>query len=229
MGVATRVGIGLISGAVLVCAIQGATRSVADGTAIKDIIPHEKPGSEVCFEGSFTDKTVDMKGWPSYAEQAHPKVDADGKLAPSSQVRELPRQTVSHVALHLTFTDGKRLRNESWDLEFTVEVTSPNLGQQLFARSGCEWSGWDYEKKQEIEPEFMLACWIECDGGGMRAMRIPGTRSVNVYFSRLFMQSGCEGGGRYSIADSEASEAVPFRLEPAPLEACKPLKSWDRE
>jgi hypothetical protein len=214
---------------VLFCAAAGVAHGATDDTAIKDVIPHRKVGSEVCFEGSFTDKTLDMKGWPSYAEQAHPKLDAEGKRAASSETRPLPGQSISHVALHLTYTNGRRARNESWDFVFTVKVTSPSLGHELFARSGCTWSGWDHEKQKEVTPEFMLACWIECDGGGMRAMRVPGTGSLNLYFSRLFMQSGCEGGGRYSIADSEASKQVAFRLELAPLKACKSLKDWDRE
>jgi hypothetical protein len=214
--------------AVLFCA-SGVAHSAAHDTAIKDIIPHRKVGSEVCFEGSFTDKTLDMKGWPSYAGQAHPKIDAGGKLAASSQTRQFPGQTISNVALHLTYTNGRRARNESWDFDFTVKVTSPSLGQELFARSGCTWSGWDNEMQKEIKPEFMLSCWIECDGGSMRAMRIPGTGSLNLYFSKLFMQSGCEGGGRYSVADSEASEKVAFHLERAPMKACKSLKDWDRE
>jgi len=75
----------------------------------------------------------------------------------------------------------------------------------------------------------MLSCWIECDGGSMRAMRMPGTGGLSLYFSRLFMQSGCEGGGRYSVADSELSEEVAFRVERAPLKACKSLNDWDRQ
>jgi len=204
-------------------------QSAVGDTSIKKIIPHKRPGNEVCFEGSFSDKAVDVEQWPSYAEQLHPKSDADGKLLASSRSHELPNQTISHVALYLNFTDGKRVNNESWDLDFTVKVTSPSLGKELFARSGCTWSGWDSKREKEIEPEFMLACWIECDGGGMRAVRIPATGSLNLHFDRLKMHAGCEGGGTYSVALSEASQQVAFRLERAPLRACNALKAWDRD
>lgn len=208
----------------------------ADDTAIKSIIPHERVGTESCFEGSFTDKALDMTALPSYADQAAfakaaSEAKAAGKDEPANPptTRALPAQGVSHVALHLTFTNGREANGESWDLGFTVKVTSPGLGQDLYARSGCAWSGWDAKTDKDIEPEFMLACWIECDGGGMRAVRVPGKQGVDVFFSRLRMQSGCEGGGRFSVADSEASQEVSFRLAPAPLKVCKSLKDWDRE
>lgn len=207
-------------------ATSSAVADAADDTSIRAIIPHKKVGSEVCFSGTFTDKSVDMKGWPSYAEQANPKFDADGKRASSSRTHDLPGQTISHVALQLTFTNGRRARNESWDFDFIVNVTSPSLGHELYAKSGCTWSGWDYKKQKEVTPEFMLACWIECDGGGMRAVRVPGTQQLDVYFSKLFMQAGCEGGGRYSVAHGEASEAVSFRLQRTSPKACKTLKAW---
>lgn len=212
--------------AALLLAVPGTAVGAGDDIAIKDIIPHSKVGTEVCFEGSFTGMTVDMKKWPSYAEQAQPKYDADGRLAASSQVHVLPSQSISHVALHLKYTNGRRLRNESWDMSFIVSVTSPSIGQELFAQSGCIWSGWDAAKEEETTPEFKLACWIECDGGSLRAVRIPGTRSLNVSFSRLFTQAGCEGGGRYTVGEGEASEHVAFRLKRAPLKACKSLKAW---
>jgi hypothetical protein len=220
-------------GFALATAMWGSAHA-ADDTAIKSIIPHDRVGSESCFEGSFTDKALDMTAWPSYAEQsamakAASEAQAAGREPPRPPARVITPQSVSHVALHLNFTNGRVANNESWDMDFTVKVTSPSLGQDLYARSGCTWSGWDFKQEKDVEPEFMLACWIECDGGGMRAVRVPGTANVDVYFSRLFMQSGCEGGGRFSVADSEASEKVAFRLGRAPLNVCKSLKEWDRE
>lgn len=200
-------------------------QSAGSDTAIKSIIPHKRPGNEACFEGTFGDKAVDMQQWPTYAEQLRPIADADGKPLAAATSRDLPNQAISHVALYLNYTNGRRARNESWDFDFTVRVTSPSLGKELFARSGCTWSGWDYEKEKDIEPEFMLACWVECDGGGMRAVRIPGTASLNLFFDRLKMQAGCEGGGTYSVATNDAK--VAFRLERASLSACKALKAWD--
>jgi hypothetical protein len=209
------------------CADPALAQSAGGDTAIKNIIPHKRPGNEACFEGTFSDKAVDMQQWPTYAEQLRPKTDADGKPLAASTLQDLPNQAISHVALYLNYTNGRRARNESWDFDFTVRATSPSLGKELFARSGCAWSGWDYEKEKEIEPEFMLACWVECDGGGMRAVRIPGTASLNLFFDRLKMQAGCEGGGTYSVATNEAK--VAFRLERASLDVCKALKAWDKD
>jgi hypothetical protein len=224
----------LVAALAALCA--SASAWAADDTAIKSIIPHDRVGRETCFEGRFSGKAVDMTAWPSYAEQATyaraaSDAKAPGKDRPPAQrpsTRALPQQGVSHVALHLAFTKGREANNESWDMEFTVKVTSPAIGQELYARSGCTWSGWDAKTEREIEPEFMLACWIECDGGSMRAVRVPGTASLDLYFSRFFMQSGCEGGGRFSVADGEASQKIAFRLEKAPLKACRALKAWDR-
>lgn len=209
----------------LVCAPPALAHKPAGNTAIKSIIPHSRPGKETCFVGGFSDKAVDMQQWPTYAQQIQPTTDADGKPLAPLQRQDRPNQSVSQVALYLNFTDGRRARGESWDFNFTVRVTSPSLGKELFAQSGCAWSGWDYQKEQEVRPEFMLACWVECDGGGMRAVRIPGTASVNLFFDRLKMQDGCEGGGIYSVGTSAAK--VAFRLERAPLEACKALKEWN--
>lgn len=194
--------------------------------AIKHIIPHNREGKETCFEGTFSDKTIDTQQWPTYAEQIAPATDANGNPRPNAKVVDHPSQSISHVALYLDYTNG-RAREESWDFTFTVRVTSPSLGKELFARSGCAWSGWNHEEQKEVTPEFMLACWIECDGGGMRAKRIPGTASLNLVFDRLRMQAGCEGGGAYSLGTSE--KKVMFRLERAPLSVCKPLKAWNRD
>ena len=202
-----------------VCISVASTAIAADDTAIKAIIPHDHVGEESCFQGSFTGKPLDMMAWPSYADQAKGK----------GTTKDPPGQSVSHVALHLTFTDGRALRNDSWGMDFTVNVTSPSLNTELFAHSGCIWSGYDPKTDRDITPEFKLGCWIECDGGGVTAKRIAGTKSIDVHFWRLFAQSGCEGGGRYSIATTEASQTVTFRLDPAPLEACKPLKAWAKE
>ena len=65
-----------------------------------------------------------MMAWPSYADQAKGK----------GTTKDLPGQSVSHVALHLTFTDGRALRGETWDMDFTVNVSSPSLKTELFAR-----------------------------------------------------------------------------------------------
>lgn len=191
----------------------------AEDTAIKPIIPHEHVGEESCFQGTFAGKALDMTEWPSYAEQA------EGK----GTVTKLPRQAVSHVALHLTFTNGREARNETWDMDFTINVTSPSLKQELFAHSGCIWSGWDTKTETERSPPFKLGCSIDCDGGGFTAERMPGTRSLAVRFWDLAMQSGCEGGGRYRLSTIEPLETGTFRVDPAPLDACKPLKAWAAE
>lgn len=226
-------GLATIAATTLAATACSAAPALAQGggadTAIKNIIPHKRPGNEACFEGTFTDKTVEVAQWLTYAQQKNPPVGTDGKPVAVPSSRELRDQTVSRVALYLKYTNGRRARNESWDLDFTVRVTSPSLGKELFARSGCTWSGWDYEKQKDIEPEFMLSCWIECDGGSMRAVRIPETASLNLFFDRLQMQAGCEGGGTYSVATSEASKKVAFLLERASLSTCKPLKAWDRD
>ncbi|MEQ1576066.1 MAG: hypothetical protein ABL894_00295 [Hyphomicrobium sp.] len=222
-----RVRLLLTLAAMVFCAFPALAQRAGGDTAIKRIIPHNRPGKETCFEGSFGDKAVDMQQWPTYAEQIRPTIDAGGKPLAAATMQDRPNQSISHVALYLNYTNGRRARNESWDFSFTVGVTSPSLGKELFARSGCAWSGWDYEKEKEIAPEFMLACWVECDGGGMRAVRIPGTASINLFFDRLKMQAGCEGGGIYGIGTSEAK--VAFRLERAPLGVCKALKAWDRD
>lgn len=192
----------------------------ADGdTAIKPVIPHSHAGAESCFQGSFTGKALDMTAWPSYAEQAQGK----------GTVTKLLGQPVSHVALHLTFTNGREARNETWDMDFTVNVTAPLLKQELFAHSGCIWSGWDTKTETERSPPFKLGCSIDCDGGGFTAERMPGTRSLAVRFWDLAMQSGCEGGGRYRLSTIEPLETGTFRVDPAPLDACKPLKAWAAE
>jgi hypothetical protein len=211
------------------CAVPATAENRGGNTAIRSIIPHRRPGNEACFEGSFGDKVVDMQRWPTYAEQLGPKTDAEGNPLPASTSQDLPNQAISHVVLYLNYTDGRRARNESWDFDFTVKVTSPSLGKELFAKSGCAWSGWDYKKEKDVEPDFMLACWIECDGGGMRAVRIPGTASLNLFFDRLKMQAGCEGGGTYGVATNDAAEKVAFRLERASLRACKALKAWGED
>ncbi|MFZ4809566.1 MAG: hypothetical protein ACOYLQ_20100 [Hyphomicrobiaceae bacterium] len=210
--------------AMVVCACPAGAKKAGGDTAIKSIIPHNRPGTETCFEGRFSDKTVDMKQWPTYAEQLRRLTDANGEPLPPPRMHERPNQSVSHVVLYLNYTNGRRARNESWDFNFTVRVTSPTLGKELFARSGCAWSGYDYKTDKEIEPEFMLSCWIECDGGGMRALRVPATASVDLIFDRLKMQHGCEGGGTHSVGASETK--VAFRLERAPLAVCKALKAW---
>jgi hypothetical protein len=186
-------------------------------TAIRSILPHDRKGREVCFEGSFTSRTLDMEDWAHVTTEAVPGVEVGGKPATRPVPRALPDQEVSRVALHLTYSD--RQDDGAFDYAFTVMAASTGLRKNLFAHSGCAWSTKDDR----------LDCWIECDGGSMSVERIAGTESLDVSFSNLFMQAGCEGGGAYRIGTGEKADTERFRLEKVPLRVCKPLKAWARE
>jgi hypothetical protein len=140
---------------------------------------------------------------------------------------DLPDQDVSRILLHLTYENRKK--EQSFDFMFTVAAQSKSLSKELFARSGCIWSGWSAQEGKEVLPETKLACWVECDGGSMTTERIPGTGSLNLSFGNLAMQDGCEGGGQYRVGTDTSSKNMNFRLEKVPLQTCKPLKAWARE
>jgi hypothetical protein len=194
------------------------------GTAIKSIIPHRRAGDEACYAGTFSGQTIDIADWAHPTLEILPDVIVGGQPATRPLPRSLPKQDISQIALHLTY---RIKRGGSWDFDFTLMAGSNSLNDELFARSGCAWSGWNGEK--DVRPEFKLACWIECDGGGFTAGRIAGTRSLDLRFHALAMQSGCEGGGRYRVGTGETYDTVKFRLEPAPLSVCRRAKSWDRK
>ena len=195
--------------------------------AIKDIIPHKKPGQEICFAGDFADQAIDMQDVSKTVSEIVPGVEAGGKPAIRAVPAALPKQDVSRIALHLTYHN--RIREGSFDVMFTVMARSNSLNKELLARSGCIWSGWSAEQEKETLPQTKLGCWIECDGGGMTAERIAGTRSLNVRFDALSMQAGCEGGGAYRIGTSDMSKKTNFRLERVPLRVCKGLKAWGKK
>jgi hypothetical protein len=194
------------------------------GTAIKSIIPHRRAGDETCYAGTFSERTIDIEDWARPTQETLPNVIVGGQPATRPVPRSSPKQDVSQIALHLTY---RIKRGGSWDFDFTLMAGSKSLNEELFARSGCAWSGWTGEK--EARPEFKLACWIECDGGGFTAERIAGTRSLDLRFHALAMQAGCEGGGRYRVGTGETYDTVIFRIEPAPLSVCQRAKTWDRK
>jgi hypothetical protein len=145
-----------------------------------------------------------------------------GRPATRPVPRSLPKQDISQIALHLRYHNRKD--DGAFDFAFTMMAGSKNLNEELFARSGCAWSGWNGDK--ETFPQTKLACAIECDGGGFTAERIAGTRSLDLRFHALSMQAGCDGGGRYRVGTGESYDTINFQLEPAPLSVCKPLKAW---
>jgi hypothetical protein len=194
----------------------GEAPKASDGNEIKSILPHGKPGEEACFEGTFSGRTIDMEDWAHVTTEEVPGLEVGGKPATRPVPRSLPGQDVSRVALHLTFQEKA---DTSFDYLFTVMTASKGESGELFARSGCAWS----------EKANTLDCWIECDGGSFDVARITGTETVDLTFSYLSMQAGCEGGGAFRIGTGESPEKISFRLAKAPLNVCKPLKDWDGE
>jgi hypothetical protein len=194
------------------------------GIAIKSIIRHRRAGDETCYAGTFSERTIDIEDWARPTQETLPNVIVGGQPATRPVPRSSPKQDVSQIALHLTY---RIKRGGSWDFDFTLMAGSKSLNEELFARSGCAWSGWTGEK--DVRPEFKLGCWIECDGGGFTAARITGTRSLDLRFHALKMQAGCEGGGRYRVGTGESYDTVNFRLEPAPLSVCQRAKTWGRK
>jgi hypothetical protein len=199
--------------------------------AIQDIIPHQRVGDEICFEGTYAGRTLDMQDWAHTTQEPVPgqaineKEPSNDKPATRTVPTALPKRDVSRIALHLTYHN--RLREGSFDVMFTVSAASKDLGRELLARSGCIWSGWS--DGEERLPQTKLGCWIECDGGGMTVERIPGTQSVNLSFSQLSMQAGCDGGGAYRVGTGDDADKINFRLEKVPLEVCRPLKIWGQK
>lgn len=185
-------------------------------TAIKSILPHEKVGQAACYEGTFSGQTIDMEDWSHTRTELVPNVEIGGGPATRPVPAVLLKEDISRVTLLLTYRN--RQDDGSFDFGFTVRVAAKGLKKELFARSGCAWSSKDEQ----------LDCWIECDGGGMPVERVAGTESVNVRFSDLAMQAGCDGGGAYRVGTDRKVD-VKFRLEKAPLHICKPLKAWEAE
>jgi len=193
--------------------------------AIKPIIPHRKLGDEVCFSGTFSGQTVDMEDWANTTTEPVPDLLVGGKPATRPVPAALPNQDVSRIDLHLRY--HARKENGAFDLAFIVKADSKSLNKDLFARSGCTWSGWDGEK--EIVPPYKLSCGNDCKGGGMTVERIAGTGGVDLTFDYMRMSAGCGGGGRYRVGAGDEPEKTAFRLERVPLAMCRPLKAWGRK
>jgi hypothetical protein len=163
-----------------------------------------------------------MEDWSHTVTEVVPNLMVGGKPATRPVPKTLPDQDVSRVALHLAY--HKRAEDEDYDFTFTVLVASKSLKEELFARSQCSW--WD---GNPAAVETRLSCWIDCDGGGMGVTRVPGSQSVDVMFSYLSMQAGCEGGGAFRVGTGGEADRTSFRIAKAPLEACAPLKAWARD
>ena len=203
--------------ALTVANARGESPPKADAVAIKSILPHDRVGEDACFEGTFSGRMLDMEDWAHTTTKVVPGLEVGGTPATRPVPGPLPDQDVSRITLHLSYTD--RQDDGAFDYAFTVMAASKSLSKKLFAHSGCAWS----------EREERLACWIECDGGGMSVERIAGTEGLSVSFSNLSMQAGCDGGGAYRIGTGDRADDISFRLESVPLRACKPLKAWAEE
>ena len=189
---------------------------------IKDILPHNRIGQEICFSGTFNGQTVDMEDWSHISHEVVPGVFVAGEPAIRPVPRALPAQDISNLRLHLTYHNKRR--DESWSYFFTLMVESKSLGKTLFARSGCDWYA-----GEDGTGATVLYCGIECDGGAFDVERIGATRDLNLTFRYLSMQRGCDGGGTYRIGTGDSYDKNVFHLEKVPLSVCRPLKDWARK
>lgn len=129
---------------------------------------------------------------------------------------------VTHMSARFHYPEGEEpyrdeMTGRAYDWRYTgyVSVTVAGRDRVLTAPTICEWRRhWS----KALEP--WLGCYLECDGGGIEFLRVPGRRAVDVVWlsGEHLRMSSCGGGGE--ILRGGASTKV-FRLTEAPDSACK--------
>ena len=200
-------------------------RSVYVAGQIKPLLP--APGSFSCFEGTFSETSVDIDDWSKAKKvmTGEKRPDgSDGYLIEFERTRDV---SVTRFALRLDYDDRKADYDWIYNFALVGEVTGYGT---LHARGECPW----YESSS-IETSWgvlsgsthRLGCGIDCDGGSMSVARITGTDKLALSFGEygLSMKLGCGGGGRFRVREN--SRAQTFTLTPAPQTACRHFRRLD--
>ncbi len=169
---------------------------------------------------------MDIADWTKPRTEDRPYVAPDGTRGIT---KDFPREksvSVTRFVLRLEADD----RTASYDRMFNFVLLAQTGGPGvLVARGECPWYEKPYVDKDlpgfRIEANTTrLGCGIDCDGGSFALSRIPGARALVIGFNEmgLLMKKGCSGGGRYRVhANASGGD---FRLDAAPLSACKGLE-----
>lgn len=200
---------------------------------ISDLLPPDVAQSR-CYSGTFSGQSVELQDWSDPGLEPVPGVFQFGKQVMRPKPETLPAEEIASLTLRLIHDDRKA--DYDWIYNFILLAEMRDGSRKMFGAGECPWyatpqTGSDGETSS---PNTIgLACYIDCDGGGMALRRVSGQSALELYFYGhgigLRMSAGCGGGGSYRIGTGETDQETAFRIEPAEDARCKPLVDWQAE
>lgn len=207
------------------------------GTLIEDVLPPYRISAEICLEGRFTGKALDVDDWHHPIRGTRPAQDVDGLPSLPTQMRDQP---VRRVQLYLKqikreFAGDDRL------YEFKVLVEVGGVSAPMVGSGDCSYRSRRHvmDESWTLEPTTTsMRCGIDCDGGGMDLSRVAGSGEIELTFGAtgIRMSGACFGANfRIGALRRDAVTAEPlaeqpkppaFRLHRTSAKSCTTLARW---
>lgn len=157
-------------------------------------------GVAVCFAGTFSGSQALALGRPG----------SGGAVPVDSMVLRLDRR-----ADQQPHRDPDTGRGYDWQYDFSLDVVMRDRGR-FHGGGSCDWRDDAISRVQ-----FDVGCSIDCDGGSISLIRVPGRSAVVARWSadgRLRLSP--RGCGERGAVLSASGTARTFKLEQVPVECC---------
>jgi hypothetical protein len=206
------------------------SKAPTEDALIATLIP-AAPGKKACFAGTFRSVPLDTERYGTGS-------------APNQPVRIIyTTHKVQSVVLRLEYDRTSPPRptakdDPGYDRRYMFALSARFAGRvklQL-AAGDCPW----HDRDKEFETQrgtFHLSrnttglhCGIDCDGGSMSLVRVPGTSALTFRIDprrHLRLTAPC-GDDDKSLVLSGRDAGIALRLEPAAASACRALERWSK-
>jgi hypothetical protein len=201
----------------------------AEHALIAKLIP-STPGKKACLTGTFRSVPIDTEryGTGTGPNEPVPVIYTTHKIRSVTLRLEYDRAPARPAANDDPGYDRRYI--------FTLSARFAGPVKQQFAAGDCPWH--DRDKEFETQSGMFhlprnttaIHCGIDCDGGSMSLVRVPGTSALTFRVdprSHLRLTAPC-GDDAKSLVLSGRDAGIALRLGPADAAACRALDRWSR-
>jgi hypothetical protein len=202
----------------------------AEHALIAKLIP-VAPGKKACFAGTFRSVPVDTERYGTGSGPNEP--------VPIIYTTHKVQSVVLRLEYDRTTPPRPTAKDDpGYDRRYMFALSARFAGRvkPQFAAGDCPWHDRDKEFESQRGTFHLprnttaIHCGIDCDGGSMSLVRVPGTSALTFRIDprrHLRLTAPC-GDDDKSLVLSGRDAGIALRLEPADALACRALERWSR-